>query len=49
MAECAQLGIRRVWKHRSTSAGSVPGSANESGRKQAITVGNVENGDAMMR
>jgi uncharacterized protein len=38
MAECAQLGIRHVWMHRSTGAGSVSPSATEFGRKQGITV-----------
>jgi hypothetical protein len=38
MAECAELGINRVWMHRSTGAGSVSASATEYGRNHAITV-----------
>ena len=38
MAECAELGINRVWMHRSTGAGSVSASTTEYGRNHAITV-----------
>jgi len=38
MRECAELGIRHVWMHRSGGAGSVSPSATEYGRQQGITV-----------
>jgi predicted CoA-binding protein len=38
MRECAQLGIRHVWMHRSFGAGSVSPSATEYGRQHGITV-----------
>ncbi len=38
MRECAELGIRQVWMHRSFGGGSVSPSATEYGRKQGITV-----------
>jgi predicted CoA-binding protein len=38
MRECAELGIRQVWMHRSFGGGSVSASAAEYGRKQGITV-----------
>jgi predicted CoA-binding protein len=38
MRECAELGIKQVWMHRSFGGGSVSPSATEYGRKQGITV-----------
>jgi predicted CoA-binding protein len=38
MRECAELGIRQVWMHRSFGGGSVSPSATTYGRKQGITV-----------
>jgi predicted CoA-binding protein len=38
MRECAELGIKQVWMHRSSGAGSVSPAATEYGRKQGITV-----------
>jgi len=38
MRECAELGINRVWMHRSFGGGSVSASATEYGRQQGITV-----------
>jgi len=38
MRECAELGISRVWMHRSGGAGSVSPSATEYGRQHGITV-----------
>lgn len=38
MAECAELGITRVWMHRSFGKGSVSERAAASGREQGITV-----------
>jgi predicted CoA-binding protein len=38
MRECAQLGIKHVWMHRSAGAGSVSASATKYGRAQGITV-----------
>jgi len=38
MRECADLGIRYVWMHRSFGAGSVPDAATEYGRTHGITV-----------
>jgi predicted CoA-binding protein len=36
--ECADLGIRHVWMHRSVDAGSVSAAATEYGRSHGITV-----------
>jgi predicted CoA-binding protein len=38
MSECAELGIKHVWMHRSYGAGSVSEAAAENGRRQGITV-----------
>lgn len=38
MRECAELGIRHVWMHRSFGKGSVSKEAAESGRRQGIHV-----------
>jgi predicted CoA-binding protein len=38
MRECAQLGIKHVWMHRSIGGGSVSKAAAEYGRQQGITV-----------
>jgi predicted CoA-binding protein len=38
MRECADLGIRYVWMHRSFGAGSVSEAATEYGRQHGITV-----------
>ena len=38
MRECAELGIRHVWMHRSFGAGSVSTKATEFGRSHGITV-----------
>ena len=38
MRECADLGIRHVWMHRSFGEGSVSDSATEFGRGQGISV-----------
>ncbi|MGD8867015.1 MAG: CoA-binding protein [Gemmatimonadales bacterium] len=38
MRECADLGIRRVWVHRSFGQGSVSDEAVEYGRAQGLTV-----------
>ena len=38
MRECADLGIRYVWMHRSFGAGSVSDAATEYGRTHGITV-----------
>lgn len=38
MRECAELGIKHVWMHRSFGAGSVCTEAAEYGRQQGITV-----------
>ncbi len=38
MRECADLGIRQVWMHRSFGAGSVSDAATEYGRAHGITV-----------
>jgi predicted CoA-binding protein len=38
MRECADLGIRQVWMHRSFGAGSVSEAATEYGRQHGITV-----------
>ncbi|HEY5986980.1 MAG TPA: CoA-binding protein [Streptosporangiaceae bacterium] len=38
MRECAELGIKHVWMHRSVGGGSVSQAATEYGRKHGITV-----------
>jgi uncharacterized protein len=38
MRECADLGIRHVWMHRSFGKGSVSEPATEYGRERGITV-----------
>ena len=38
MRECADLGIKHVWMHRSTGAGSVSAAAAEFGRERGISV-----------
>ena len=38
MRECAELGIRHVWMHRGTGAGSVSAAATDFGRQHGITV-----------
>jgi uncharacterized protein len=38
MRECADLGIRHVWMHRSFGKGSVSDAATEYGRKHGISV-----------
>lgn len=38
MRECADVGVRRVWMHRSVGAGSVSDSATAYGREHGITV-----------
>lgn len=38
MRECAQLGIRHVWMHRSYGQGSVSDTATAYGREHGITV-----------
>ena len=38
MRECAELGIKRVWMHRSFGPGSVSLEAAEYGRRQGIIV-----------
>src|ERR671936_2009403 len=38
MRECAELGIKHVWMHRSFGAGSVSATATEYGRERGITV-----------
>lgn len=38
MHECAELGIRRVWMHRSFGGGSVSQAATEYGRQHGIEV-----------
>jgi uncharacterized protein len=38
MRECADLGIRHVWMHHGTGAGSVSAAATAYGRDQGITV-----------
>lgn len=38
MRECAELGIKHVWMHRSQGGGSVSPSATEYGRQQGVTV-----------
>jgi uncharacterized protein len=38
MHECAELGVKKVWMHRSFGEGSVSDAATEYGRKRGITV-----------
>ena len=38
MRECARLGIKQVWMHRSFGGGSVSPTATEYGRQHGITV-----------
>lgn len=38
MRECAELGIKNVWMHRSFGAGSVSETATKFGRQRGITV-----------
>jgi predicted CoA-binding protein len=38
MRECAELGIKHVWMHRSYGQGSVSGTATAHGREHGITV-----------
>jgi len=38
MRECADLGIKNVWMHRSVDAGSVSPAATEFGRAHGVTV-----------
>jgi predicted CoA-binding protein len=38
MHECAELGIKQVWMHRSVGAGSVSATATAFGREHGITV-----------
>jgi hypothetical protein len=38
MRECADLGIKYAWMHRSVDAGSVSVAATEYGRAHGITV-----------
>jgi len=38
MHECAELGIKQVWMHRSVGGGSVSDAATEYGRQRGITV-----------
>jgi predicted CoA-binding protein len=38
MRECADLGIKQVWMHRSFGKGSVSNAATEYGRERGITV-----------
>jgi len=38
MRECAELGIKHVWMHRSYGQGSVSGTATVYGREHGITV-----------
>ena len=46
ISECAELGIKRVWMHRSYGGGSVSEAAAEKGRQQGITV--IEGGRPLM-
>ena len=46
MRECAELGIKQVWMHRSVGAGSVSKDAAEFGKSQGITV--IEGGCPLM-
>ena len=38
MRECAELGVKQVWMHRSYGSGSVSGAATVYGREHGITV-----------
>jgi len=38
MKECVELGIKRVWMHRSMGGGSVSRTATDYGREHGITV-----------
>jgi predicted CoA-binding protein len=38
MRECAELGIKHVWMHRGSGAGSVSDTATAYGRREGITV-----------
>ena len=38
MRECVELGIKRVWMHRSFGGGSVSASATDYGRTHGVTV-----------
>jgi uncharacterized protein len=38
MRECAELGIKHVWMHRSFGAGSVSDTATTYGRERGVTV-----------
>ena len=38
MRECAQLGIKHVWMHRSYGHGSVSATATAYGREHGVTV-----------
>ena len=38
MRECADLGIKHVWMHRSFGAGSVSETATDYGRERGMTV-----------
>ena len=38
MRECADLGIKQVWMHRSFGKGSVSDAATEYGRQRGVTV-----------
>jgi predicted CoA-binding protein len=46
MADCARLGIRRAWLHRSFGGGSVDPDATAAGRAAGITV--IEGGCPLM-
>jgi predicted CoA-binding protein len=46
MADCARLGIRRAWLHRSFGGGSVSPDATAAGRAAGITV--IEGGCPLM-
>ena len=46
MRECAELGIKQVWMHRSFGSGSVSQVAADYGRQQGITV--IEGGCPLM-
>ncbi len=44
--ECAELGVKHVWMHRSLGAGSVSPAAAEYGRQHGVTV--IEGGCPLM-
>ena len=46
MRECADLGIKHVWMHRSFGAGSVSPAATDYGRRRGISV--IDGGCALM-